>query len=179
MSASDVNTSAVVARGGDWRRVDSHVFNPADLVLSDNLVVLAKGCADTLERNYQGWLWCIRPDEGGGIFDIFSLRISGRLGYTLHTRTLQEDPTYACVRRAGGEILERFGFRRVPYTREEWRRRELTLGQFIPDVSDLPAGVRRAMNTDALKTALRTGHARLTTDPSVGRALAARAAAHV
>lgn len=176
MGSSDTNTSVVVSRGGEWRRVPSFVQSADELVLRDNLVVLVKGAADTLERHYPGWLWCIRPDEGGGIVDLFALRISGRLGYTLHTRRLQEDPDYRCVIRAGGEILERFGFRRGPFSHDQWYRQRQHLGQFQPDVADLPRGVRRAMRTDSIKTALRTGFAAISTDPRIGAALAAREA---
>lgn len=171
---SGTGVKAVVSRAGNWQAVEAWVHNVEDLVLSENLKLLVKGAADALERHYPGWLWCIRPDEGGGIVDLFALRISGRLGYTLHTRNLQEDEDFKCVMRAGGELLERFGFPRGRYTADAWRRQKMVLGQFVPDISDKKRGDRRVMQTDALRTAMNTGHARLSLNPSVAEALRQR-----
>lgn len=172
-----MSTAAVVSRNGTWTKVPEFVSNVESMTASANLINLVKGAGDKLERCYPGWLWSIRPDEAGGIVDIFTLRLSGRLGYTLHTRRLQEDEDFLCVMRAGGELLERFGFRRVAYSYAEWQRREKVLGQFIPNVSDLQSHMQRSMRTQQLKQALATGHAAIATNPSIGAALSARAQA--
>jgi len=165
--------TVIIDRHGDFKRVPGHIANIESMAASANLINLVKGAGDTLERHYPRWLWQLRPDEHGGIIDIFSLRISARLAYTLHIPTVQEDEDFLCVVRAGGEILERFGFRRGPYSYQEWRRREMVLGQFIPDVSDLPPGMRRVMRTEHLRAAMRTGHARVAVNESIGTALKA------
>jgi hypothetical protein len=166
---------ALVNRGGGrFESGKAVVSTPTELVGSASLVVLVKAVADTLERHYPGWGWCVKPDEGGGIIDITCIKISTRVGYTLHIANLQNDPTLARVVRAGGEYLERFGFRRVRYSYTEWKRREQTLGQFIPDVTDLSAAERRTFEAAKRREAVRTGHARIVTDDRIGAALKAR-----
>ena len=171
-------SDVVVQFRGDFRRAPGSITDIESMVASANLINLIKRAGETLERHFPRWLWQLRPDEHGGIVDIFSLRLSARLAYTLHLPTLQNDPNLRCIVKAGGEILERFGFRRVPYSYAEWRRREQLLGQFIPDVSDLPPAMRRAMNTDRLQVAVKHGHAKICIDPRIGAALAAREAPH-
>ena len=170
----DSTNSVVVSRNGDWKRAPASVNCVEDLCASASTVLLVKHAADTLDRHYPGWMWAIRPDEGGGIVDIFCIRISSKFGFTLHTRLLQEDPTMACVMRAGGEFLERFGFRRVRYSPEEWLRREAVLGQFIPDVTDMPKQRQRNFRTEVIQGALKAGHIQIATNDSIGAALAAR-----
>ena len=173
-----MTNSAVVVKDGHWGTAQEVVSNPNDLVAHASLVVLVKQVADTLELHYPLWNWVISPDEIGGVVNISCLRISTRVVYTLHTSKLQNDWSMRSVIRAGGEYLERFGFRRGGYTHAEWKRRELVLGQFIPDVSDLPKHEKRSIGTQNLKQALKTGHARITTDTRIGAALAERKLLH-
>lgn len=174
-------TDTVIIHEGEFKRVPGYVEHVESMAASANLINLVKSAGDTLERHYPGWLWMIRPDEHGGVCDFFSLLLSGSLAYTLHIPTMQNDPNLKCVVRAGGEILERFGFKRGPYSTEEWHRREQTLGQFIPDVSGLSPEMIRTIRTHQLRNAVLTGHAAITTDPNVGAAIAAarRAGHHV
>jgi len=167
---------AVIKTDGQYRAVPDYVDSIAELRAHASLTLLVKEAADTLERHYPGWTWAIRPDEAGGIIDVMCMRISTRFGYTLHVKRLQNDPTFREVVRAGGEFLERFGFRRVPYSIGEWRRREQVMGQFIPDVSDMDAMRRRTVRTDAILAGMESGHVRITTDPRIGAALKERRA---
>jgi hypothetical protein len=165
----------IIGRSGDFQRVPGQVDSPDSLEASATLIHLVKNVADTLERHYAGWMWAVKPDEHGGIVDIFCMRISSKYAYTTHIPRLHEDRGFKRVIRAGGEYLERFGFRRVPYSSEEWHRREMTLGQFIPDVSDLEVLAQRNVRTEIIKAAVASGHARLATNDSIGAALMARA----
>lgn len=152
------------------------VFDASDLKCSASLVVLVKGAADTLERHYPGWLWAIEPDERGGIINIFSMRLSGQWGYTLLTKTLQADVNFERVMRAGGELLERFGFAARGYDgqRDAYRAKPLNLRQFKADVSDKSKAVQRSYRTHQLQVALREGHARIVTDADIAAATRVR-----
>lgn len=147
------------------------VFTAEDLGCRASTVLLVKNCADVLERHYPGWKWAVTPQEKQGVLDIHSLRISGKWAYTLHLAKIQNDPTLRAVVNAGGAVLERFGFRRVPYSYAEWRRREQVAGMFIPDVSDLSRYERRRAKVDQIRGELASGRARIVTDASIGRAL--------
>jgi hypothetical protein len=163
--------SVVVTRNGQWRKVQSSVSSADQLCASANLILLVKNAADTLEKHFPGWMWALKPDEAGGIIDIMSLRISAKRGYTLHTKNVQEDVEFKLVMRAGGELLERYGFRRGRYSQEEWHRRELVMGQFIPDLSDQSRVKQRNMRTDITQAAVVSGHAKIITNDCVGAAL--------
>jgi hypothetical protein len=98
--------TTLVNRGkGDWRVAPGTVFNPEDLIGSASLVILVKDVADCLERHYPGWGWCVQPDEGGGVLNLWSVKISAKVVWTLHLSTVQADPQLRCVVRAGGEYL--------------------------------------------------------------------------
>jgi hypothetical protein len=146
------------------------VFDPGALNCNASLVLLVKGAADALEREYPGWLWAIQPDELGGVINIFSMRLSGQWGYTLKTSRVQEDARNAAVLKAGGELLERFGFRPGPYDADIYRATLRHLGQMRADVSDLPARTQREYNTNMLQNAVATGHARILMDADIAKA---------
>jgi hypothetical protein len=61
----------------------------------------------------------------------------------------------------------------VAYSYSEWKRREMTLGQFLPDISDQSAAVKRTFKIAHIKQAVEEGHARIATNPSIGAALRA------
>ncbi len=149
------------------------VFAPGEIVAHASLVLLVKEAADRLEREYPGWLWAIQPDERGRIVNIFSMRLSGKWGYTLKIERLQNDPQLRHVIRAAGELLERFGFRAGPYEsqRDQYRGTPLHLGQHRADVSDLPGSVRKSYRSQQIRQGIETGHAGILTDASIGAAL--------
>jgi len=72
-------------------------------------VLLAKRCAEALNRHYPGHLWAVHiNDEAlGGVLVIRNLAVSFRYGYVLKLDRVYNDPNLTCVMRAGGEILER------------------------------------------------------------------------
>ena len=79
-----------------------------------------------LADNYQGYQWRVFIDEevSGGVMRIISDDVNARIwanhsyGYTLHLTTVYQDPNLDCVKRAGGEILERAGLIRGKHNGE-------------------------------------------------------------
>lgn len=69
--------------------------------------LLAKEAADTLNTAYPGHLWAISVD--GGMLSIRNLMLSADWGYRLKVPLIYSASAFlADVKRAGGEILERF-----------------------------------------------------------------------
>jgi hypothetical protein len=170
-----MTAKVTIQHEGKFRAVDQVVTDVNDLVGTANLIVLVKRVADTLDRAYPEWGWCVAPDEANGVINISCVRISNRVVYTLHTKNLQNDPQLKRVVKAGGEYLERFGFRRGRYTYAEWQKGEQFLGQMVADVSDMDARVRKSFRGAAIRQGLETGHAGLVIGSTVGSALAERA----
>lgn len=132
------------------------VTTPELLQARSSTVILVKEMADTLERHYRGWLWAVQPDERGGVINVFSLRLSGKWGYRVHTRNAQVDARkWALI--AGGEILERFRQRRAPYDHSRWASAPRHLGLVDMDITDMEAKVRRRYRDDAFTRAVRKG----------------------
>lgn len=167
-----MSDAVIINPQGRFQRVPGHVDKPDDLTASASLIVLVKGAGASLERAYPRWRWMLRADEYGGIIDIMSELIAADFAYTLHIPKI--DPTYQRVVRAGGELLERFGFSRGPYSHDEWRRAQLKHGQLIPDVSDLDRHAQRAARTRMIREGVANGSIRLATGDSIGAALQAR-----
>ena len=167
-------SDVVIDVGGEWRRVPGHVWTPENLVASAALKILVKGAGETLERHYPGWRWVLRPDEGNGILDVTSLMVNTDYAWTLHIPTVQSDPTYKCVVRAGGEYLERFGFARGPYDVDKWMRIKPQHGQFMPKISDWDKRARREANTRMIRNGMYSGHIRVAVNDSIGEALQQR-----
>lgn len=138
-------------------------------------MLLAKGCAETLERHYPGWLWTIQPEREQGIINISSQLLNTAWVYTLHIDKLQLDVDYRSVLAAGGEILERFGFRRGPYRPDDWnaKKGDQVAGYLQPIVTDKGRFEQRRSKVDRIHAEVRAGQARILTDESIGRALAA------
>lgn len=122
-----------------------------------SLVILVKDIANLLEKHYPGWLWAVGPDKRGGVINIRSLRLSGKWGYLIKTKNVQNDPQRKLAIEAGGHILERFGFKRRGYNLEEWRAAPKYLGQVAMDISDKDARTRRRYRDDAFSEAVRSG----------------------
>lgn len=126
-----------------------------------SLVILVKDIANLLEKHYPGWLWAVQPDKRGGVINIFSLRLSGRWGYRIKTKNIQNDPQHKLAVDAGGQILERFGFRRRAYDVNEWRAAKKYLGGVAMDISDKDAKIRRRYRDDQFTAAVRSGRIQL------------------
>lgn len=136
---------------------DGIVTTPQALQCRAATVLLVKEAADRLEREYPGWLWAIRPDERGGVIHIFSLRLSGKYGYLLHTKAVQNDPQLQAVVRAGGEILERFGQKRGAYNYQNWQAAKRYLGGVAMDISDKDKRVQRRYRDERFTALVRQG----------------------
>lgn len=137
------------------------VTTPDQLQCRAATVLLVKHVADTLERNYPGWLWAVRPNEQGGVIVIYSLRISGHWGYLLKLSVVQADTRLNCVLKAGGEILERCGFPRGAYNRERWLAAKRKYGMVDFDISDKDARIQRRRRDDDLTCAVKQGRVQL------------------
>ena len=152
-----MSSKVTVQHEGKFKLVDSFVDDPNKMVMKAQLINLSKDVAAVLDRHYPGWLWAIRPDEGGGIIDIFSLRIDAEWGYTLHTAKLQEDVDRRSVIQAGGEILERYGMPRGPYSYTAWKAGHWQFGKLTPKLTDKERSVQRAMHARNIRHGIETG----------------------
>lgn len=153
---------------------DGMVDHPDALVCHASLVILTKNSADLLERQYPGWGWALNPDEAGGVLNIRSLRLSGSHGYTLKLGEIQNDPQLREVIRAGGELLERFGYRAAPFRLDQYLAGPRHFGRPIADTSDMASKRRRDYRTHNLQRAIDDGRARIIMDADIARAKAAR-----
>lgn len=156
-----MSSKVAVEHDGRMRLVESFVDAPEKMVLKATLINLCKRVAAVLDRHYPGWLWAIRPDEGGGIVDIFSMRIDAEWGYTLHTARLQEDVDLRSVIVAGGEILERYGMPRGPYSYEAWKSGNWRFGRLVPKLTDKERQVQRTAFARSIRNGIESGHVKL------------------
>lgn len=140
---------------------DGYVSSPEDLQCRASTVILVKQIADLLERHYPGWLWAVNPDERGGCITIRSLRISGQWGYLIHTKNIQNDPQLKLALFGAGEILERAGQKRGPYSYSRWASAPKKFGLIDFDITDKDARVRKRRNDDDFTDALRRGDIKL------------------
>lgn len=141
-----------------------YVSTAASLGCRASTVLLVKRMADLLEKHYPGWLWCIQPDERGGVINVFSLRLSGEWGYRFRTMDIQGDPKVADpkIRNAGGEILERFRVPRGVYRYDDWKGAPKDIaGLARADISDKKASTQRFQRDQALTSAIQSGLAKL------------------
>ena len=104
---------------------------------SPMMVNLCKDIMARLEVEYSNWFWAVRPSPDETVITIFSMRLSGEYGYTIHTKDIENDPNLLEAMRAGGEVLTRF---RCPL-RHHKPGDTLTLmkdirGHFMPDLTD-------------------------------------------
>lgn len=143
---------------------DEYVTNVANLNCRASTVLLVKRMADLLEKHYPGWLWCVQPDERGGVINIFSMKLSMEWGYRFRTMDIQGDPKVCDPKivAAGGEILERFWVPRGIYRYEDWKEAPKDIaGVARADITDKRASVQRFQRDEALTNALHNGMAQL------------------
>lgn len=140
---------------------EGYVTDPAKLQCSASTFLLVKDIADKLEKLYPGWMWAVQPDERGGVVNIFSMRLSMRWGYRMHTRNVQEDPNRKLAMQAGGEILERFGQVRGPYEYSRWKAANRYMGMLDFDISDKSAAVQRRHRDDQFTQDVRSGRIKI------------------
>jgi hypothetical protein len=109
-------------------------------------------------------MWCVQPDERGGVINLFSMRLSGEWGYRFRTMDIQGDPKVCDPKivAAGGEILERFRVPRGTYRYEDWQEAPKDIaGMARADILDKKPGVRRLQRDMSLTDALHNGMAKL------------------
>jgi hypothetical protein len=144
--------------------MSDYVTSTDDLNCRASTVLLVKRMADLLERHYPGWMWCVQPDDVGGVINLFSMRLSGEWGYRFRILDIQGDPK-VCDRvivAAGGEILERFYVPRGTYRYEDWKQSPKDIaGIARADITDKPKGTQRFQRDEALSNALQHGMAKL------------------
>ena len=141
-----------------------YVSTAAELNCRASTVLLVKRMADLLERHYPGWMWCVQPDETGGVINLFSMRLSGEWGYRFRIMDIQGDPKVCDPKivAAGGEILERFWVPRGIYRYDDWKDAPKDIaGLARADISDKKASTRRFQRDEALSNALQNGMAKL------------------
>lgn len=138
---------------------EGEVDRPEDFDCHASLKILAKDCADILQRKYPGWRWAIGVNRLGHMLNIFNLTLHNQWGYTIRTMDIEHDPKRKACLIGGGEILERFGFRRGPV---DWARvaqmKRDARGNGIPILSDLEhAAARKELRRRALSQAIQQG----------------------
>ena len=144
-----------------------YILDPSQLDVSGNLENVTKRAGAALEKKYPGWWWLLNPDEEGGVFYIYSLRLSGEWGYVVKTKEMQERPAKIAIM-AGGEILERFGIRRGKYKRELLHDKMVDLrGNFIPDITDRLSKDQKKQRDKDLTKAIDEGKAAIVHKDSV------------
>lgn len=75
--------------------------------ITANELVMAKGAAETLHRNYPGHLWAVAIE--GPRLIIKNLALAGDMGYALFIPQMYSSSSLdKDVMKAGGEILERY-----------------------------------------------------------------------
>ena len=141
------------------RGESTYILDPDKLNVSASLEIVTKRAGAALEKKYPGWWWLLNPDENGGVFYIYSLRLSGEWGYTVKIKDMQERPAKMAIM-AGGEILERYNIRRGKYDRELLRDKMVDLrGNFIPDITDRLSKEQKKQRDKDLTKAIDEGKA--------------------
>jgi hypothetical protein len=97
---------------------------PSDLETRDETlrdVKLAKAIGEHLEREYPGYLFRVTYESRQGIVRItLPTLLPPGYGYTVKLAQLASDPGWTLIRKAGGELLERFHLRRGRRNSDEW-----------------------------------------------------------
>jgi hypothetical protein len=125
------------------------VYHPEDIEQHSSAVLLAKDCADTLERHYPGWAWGVNVNPAQKMLDIVSFKLNASWGYRISMTAVNLDDPVVRTRviiRAGGEILERHKLARRGFSIDRWREapRDWT-GMPRANVEDKSAEDRRRM----------------------------------
>ncbi len=151
------------------RGESTYIIDPGALDVSGSLENVTKRAGAALEKKYPGWWWCLNPDEEGGVFYIYSLRLSGEWGYVVKIKDMQDTPAKTAIM-AGGEILERYGIRRGKYKRSLLKNKLVDLrGNFIPDITDRLSKHQKEIRDRELTKAIDEGKAAIVHTDTVRR----------
>lgn len=110
---------------------------------------IARMVADKLNKVYPGYYWHVGVEgvENGtnnGRVVICCATCSMDIVYTLFVKTVLEDPELKCVAKAGGHILETFGFSRVRMNETQALTAKNIGGRVLFDPNGLNKGVIEA-----------------------------------
>lgn len=72
----------------------------------------AKRISECLDKAYPGYGWAVNVNLRGKMVTVQAMRLSGEWGFYLKLDKVMHDPRLECVKKAGGEILERYRVRR-------------------------------------------------------------------
>jgi len=116
------------------------VTDPSDLLIQGAFETFVRNGAIVLQTHYPGWNWLIQAGEFAGMVNVFSewLSVDG-WGYQINVpREIRNTDHRAVWLKAGGEILERFGCPRGPFTASSLNncKRHPITGKFIPHADD-------------------------------------------
>ena len=109
-----------------WSPEDANIGSPEGTIHNPNalrsipvsLELVVKDCGDFLERNYPGWAWMLQPNLAGQVVNLLSYRCHQQWGVIMHIDKLSEvDTRKRWLRHYAGELLERFGMKRLPFDR--------------------------------------------------------------
>lgn len=146
---------------------EGEVHKPEQMKVKASTEILMKDIMAKLSGVYPGFRWSIQPSERGQIFNIFCDDFHRAYGYTIRMVDVMHDPRRKEAVRAGGSIMERFGYRHrgptggIMYNRGaimEMPRDQR--GQCIPDISDFEN--RRERSQAEIAKAIAEGRARTT-----------------
>ena len=100
---------------------DSDENDPKDDPHLQSDLSLAKALAELKEREYPGHPFEFEVNSGQGVVLISIPALMGPVNrYILHIRDLYGDPRLDRVKRACGELLERYGISRSGYSRDDF-----------------------------------------------------------
>jgi hypothetical protein len=85
-----------------------------DILKADQII--AAQIAETLHRYYTGHLWTVKASVEQGVVYIHNLNFSAVQGMVLHMSDLEKDPKMRLVKKAGGELMERYRVQRGKLT---------------------------------------------------------------
>lgn len=128
-----------------------------------SLKIMAKDAMAVLHKHYPGWTWAIQINQFGGMMNVFCAELHDTWAYSLRICDFEHDPTRHVFIVAGGEILERFGFKAgaIDYARLALMPRD-PRGRGIPILSDLEhASAKRAKKKRKIAEAIKAGRVRI------------------
>lgn len=137
------------------------ITDPKDLVgIHASTDIIVKDIADVLMKRFPGFRWAIQPNEVGGVFNIFCLDFHNVWGYVIRDVDIMNDPKRRQAIRAAREILARFGYPGVRYSRALMAAIPRNArGEAIPKLDDMKP--TRFTKKAEIELALATGKARV------------------
>lgn len=123
----------------------------ADMAQEKRMMEIARQVGEAINRFYPNHYFYVRVEKGCVL--ISNPTLTGNYRQVIHLKTLASDPGMACVKRAAGEILERFNVPRTKLNRDHWRSDiipKMPIRQG-PKLVYMPDGTARRVAPDALR----------------------------